>query len=78
MTRRERLERKLELRREWAEKREAKAAAAFQASHDMVSVIPMGQPILIGHHSENGHRALLAGYALRRNAGNEVIAQVVF
>lgn len=28
-------------------------------SRDMVSVIPMGQPILIGHHSEKGHRSLL-------------------
>jgi hypothetical protein len=26
---------------------------------EMVRVIPMGQPILVGHHSERGHRALL-------------------
>ena len=60
MSRRERLERKLALRREWAEKREQRGNAAISQSLDMVSIIPMGQPILIGHHSEKRHRALLA------------------
>lgn len=60
MTRRERLERKLEKRRDWAASRAAKANTAITAAMDMVSVIPMGQPILVGHHSEKGHRALLA------------------
>lgn len=55
-TRRERLERKLELRREWAAKREAKATAAFNQAHSMASVIPFGQPILVGHHSERSDR----------------------
>lgn len=71
MTRRERLERKLALRREWAEKRAAKAAAAFKQSRDMVSAIPMGQPILIGHHSEKRHRALLAKIDRKMRAGVE-------
>lgn len=56
MTRRERLERKLELRREWADKAKAKAEAHFGAAHRIADMIPMGQPILVGHHSEKHHR----------------------
>ena len=65
MTRRERLERKLEKRREWAAKREAEAVARFNAAHKATEHIPMGQPILVGHHSERHHRA-----ALKRSDGN--------
>lgn len=57
MTRRERLERKAELRREWAEKREQRANAAYSRASAIGSMIPMGQPILVGHHSEKRHRA---------------------
>lgn len=56
MTRRERLERKLQLRREWADKAQAKAEAAFNAAHRIGDAIPFGQPILVGHHSERHHR----------------------
>jgi hypothetical protein len=56
MTRRERLERKLEKRRRWAAGRQAAAAAHFQASRDILAPIPPGQPILVGHHSERRHR----------------------
>lgn len=56
MTRRERLERKLEKRREWAEKAEQRADSLSEQSHKMMSVIPMGQPILIGHYSEKRDR----------------------
>jgi hypothetical protein len=56
VTRRERLERKLELRREWADKAKAKADSHFNAAHKISDMIPMGQPILIGHHSERHHR----------------------
>lgn len=31
----------------------------YKRFHDLLGVIPMGQPILVGHHSEKGHRALL-------------------
>jgi hypothetical protein len=51
------MERRAELRREWAEKRVAKAEAAFKAAHAVAARIPLGQPILIGHHSEKGARA---------------------
>lgn len=56
MTRRERLENKLEKRREWADKAEARSTALSNESHRMMSVIPMGQPILVGHHSEKRDR----------------------
>ncbi len=76
MTRRERLEAKHVLRREWAEKREAKATAAFTAAHKMTECIPMGQPILVGHHSEGRHRALLARSdgAMRRGCESAAMA----
>lgn len=56
MTRRERLERKLERRREWAEKAETRADQLSEQSEKMMSVIPFGQPILVGHYSENRDR----------------------
>lgn len=57
MTMRERMERRAELRREWAQKRVAKAESAFKAARAVADMIPLGQPILIGHHSEKGARA---------------------
>lgn len=54
MTRRERLERKAERRQEWAESASARAAQRFNAAHRIGAMIPLGQPILVGHHSE-GH-----------------------
>jgi hypothetical protein len=56
MTRRERLERKLEKRHEWAEKAEARSDAHYNTGHKMLDAIPMGQPILVGHHSEKRDR----------------------
>lgn len=58
MTRRERLERKLEKRQEWAESRERKADSARRAS-DAVPLPPGGEPIKVGHHSEKRHRAAI-------------------
>jgi hypothetical protein len=76
MTRRERLERRLELRQEWAEKRRARAAAGYARSRELVANIPMGQPILIGHHSEKGHRATLerSDNAMRAGFESEAMA----
>jgi len=42
--------------REWAVGRERKAGAAYEQSAAMASVIPFGQPILVGHHSEGRDR----------------------
>ena len=56
MTRRERLERKVEKREEWADKARARSDARFNAAHALSSRIPLGQPILVGHHSEKRAR----------------------
>jgi hypothetical protein len=56
MTRRERMEARLERRREWAESRDKKAAAGFRAASAIADNIPLGQPILVGHHSERHAR----------------------
>ncbi len=42
--------------REWAEKREAKAEADYKTASDRASIIPFGQPILVGHYSERRDR----------------------
>lgn len=42
--------------RELAEKNHAAASAKREESREMMSAIPMGQPILIGHHSEKRDR----------------------
>lgn len=58
MNTRERLERKLEKRKEWAEGRQAKTRAELDKAdlREEKSGIPLGQPILVGHHSEGRHR----------------------
>jgi len=40
----------------WAEKREAKADADFAGVEQIAGMIPLGQPILVGHHSEGRAR----------------------
>lgn len=57
MTYRERREAKAERYREWAEKRDGKADAAYERVQSITERIPFGQPILVGHHSEKGARA---------------------
>ena len=42
-----------------SEKAANDAAKSSKRAVDMLDRIPMGQPILVGHHSEKGHRALL-------------------
>lgn len=56
MTRRERAIARLERRREWAAGRRDKAAAGFAGVERICSMIPLGQPILVGHHSERHAR----------------------
>lgn len=56
-TRRERLEAKIEKRKEWAQKRRAESARRFAGVQEIVEMIPLGQPILVGHHSERTARA---------------------
>lgn len=59
MTYRERREARAERLRGWAAGRRQKAAARFNAAHDRAEQIPLGQPILVGHHSERRHRRAL-------------------
>ena len=56
MSRRERMERRLERREEWAEKAHKRSDAAYGRSNQICENIPLGQPILVGHHSEKRAR----------------------
>jgi len=56
MTRRERMEQRLARRDEWEEKAKARAAARLGAAAELADQIPLGQPILVGHHSERRAR----------------------
>jgi prefoldin subunit 5 len=62
-------EERQQARKESLEQKAGKArkdsGQAYQAARQAVEAIPMGQPILVGHHSEGRHRA-----ALRRHDGN--------
>lgn len=42
--------------REHAASKRTESAAAFQAARQISDYIPLGQPILVGHHSEKRHR----------------------
>src|SRR5687767_10130341 len=50
------MERRLERRQAWAGGAKAEAERRFDAAHNLASQIPLGQPILVGHHSEKRHR----------------------
>lgn len=47
---------RIERLRARAEDKRAEAGAAYAAADRIASGIPMGQPILVGHHSERRHR----------------------
>lgn len=68
MTYRERREAKAERLRGWADSREAKAEAARTGASAIADMIPFGQPILVGHHSEGRHRRDLDTIAKRMDA----------
>lgn len=56
----------------YAANAENSAESASNYAHSLVEGIPMGQPILVGHHSERGHRATLKRCdAATRRALNE-------
>lgn len=59
-----------------AERRSESAADASQRARAMLDLIPPGQPILVGHYSERGHRAHLARIdrAFRRASTDAAIA----
>lgn len=55
-TTRERKEARVERLRGWSDSRAARSEAASAAADSMASVIPFGQPILVGHYSEGRDR----------------------
>ncbi len=59
MTYRDRRLARAERLREWAEKRAHRSTGNFTRAHNLVKDIPLGQPILVGHHSERRHRRTL-------------------
>lgn len=59
MNRKERQEARAERYREYADNAARRASEAFNASSAAVDGIPLGQPILVGHHSEKAHRRAL-------------------
>ncbi len=60
MTYEEKLEAKRERYAERAQQKRAEATSAYQSQKQIADMIPMGQPILVGHHSERRHRRDLA------------------
>lgn len=55
----ERKQERIDRYRQYAENAEKRSTNAYEASGKAVDGIPMGQPILVGHHSEKRHRAAL-------------------
>lgn len=56
----EKRESRIERLKELAERKAQLSNQLWEKSNRMASVIPMGQPILVGHHSEKGDRAYRA------------------
>jgi len=77
MTYRERREARAERLRGWADKRATRAGAELERSHELIDAIPFGQPILVGHHSEQADRRRRdrAWDALGRSAENAKTAE---
>jgi len=51
--------RKAERLQGYASNAKQKSDSHYQSSHNLVKDIPLGQPILVGHHSEKAHRNIL-------------------
>ena len=55
-----------------ATKADTQSAGAWQTAHNMASVIPFGQPILVGHHSEKRDRNYRARIDNQHRKGYEL------
>jgi hypothetical protein len=75
MTYRERRLRRAERLREWSQGNQAKSEARDEAADQIASHIPLGQPILVGHHSERRHRKDLARIDSNWEAARELSAK---
>jgi hypothetical protein len=56
----ERSKDRAERHREYADNAAKKAEGCMNSAHQILDIIPPGQPILVGHHSEGRHRRDLA------------------
>lgn len=80
-TRSERKQNRIDRYNELARKAETKSIEAFEHSNSIVKCIPMGQPILVGHHSEKRHRrdldkaGMLWGNQFRKARKQNIIAK---
>jgi len=52
----ERREKRIETAQQRALKNETESNFLYKKAKEMASMIPLGQPILVGHHSEKGDR----------------------
>src|SRR3954463_6343068 len=72
MTRRERMQARADKRETWSESASKKADGRFRAADAAVAGIPFGQPILVGHHSEQRHRRALEKCETAMRSGIEL------
>ena len=74
----ERKEEKIIIYNKRAEKASKTANQEFNRAAEMGSVIPFGQPILVGHHSEAGHRRLLKRIDSAHRRGSEAVEKSAY
>ena len=68
----ERRQARLERLQAAAAKATSESAAAWKQAHEMASIIPFGQPILVGHHSEGRDRRYRARIEGKHRKGYEL------
>lgn len=61
-----------------AQKAGAEGRAVLDQAHDMASVIPFGQPILIGHHSEGRDRRYRGQIEAKHRKGFELLEKQAY
>ena len=74
----ERKEKKISTLKERARKANEIANQEFNSAREMGSVIPFGQPILVGHHSEGRHRALLKRIDTKHRKASEAYDKAAY
>jgi len=70
------LERKAERFKTFSEHAKDRADEHFDKAHNAISGIPMGQPILVGHHSQKRHERALERQDLHVNKAMEELERV--
>lgn len=73
MTRAEKQQARIERFRTLSARADQQSDQAFESAHKMAEVIPFGQPILVGHHSERGDRNYRAKIAGKMDKGVELM-----